>query len=89
MDNETLAKAWAAQAQALAEQGIVVCRMCTQREDLAGALQIWRSGILVYAICARCAGSHHVLITPTDRGIAVRARRRQPYVLVGRPGGGA
>lgn len=89
MDREMLATAWAAQAQALAEQGIVACRMCQRREDLAGALQIWRNGILVYAICVRCAGSHDVLITPSDQGIEVRARRRQPYVLVAGPGGGA
>lgn len=89
MDKEVLAKAWATQAQALAEEGIVACRMCPRREDLAGALQIWRSGILVYAICAQCAGSHDVLITPTEQGIEVRARRRRPYVLVAGPGGGA
>jgi len=85
MDSDTLSRTWAAQAQALAEQGIVECRMCRRHEDLAGALQIWLGGVLVYAICERCTGDHDVLITPTERGTEVRAKRRRPYVIA--PGG--
>lgn len=81
MDRAALSRAWAAQAQALAERGLVECRMCSRQEDLAGALQLWRNGVLVYAICERCAGSHDILITPTERGTEVRAKRRHPYVL--------
>jgi hypothetical protein len=87
MDKADLSRAWAAQAQALAEQGIVECRMCRRREDLEGALQIWRNGALVYAICERCTLSHDILITPTERGTEVRAKRRRPYVLLDSKGG--
>lgn len=87
MDRATLFRTWAAQAQALAEQGVVECRMCHRREDLAGALQLWRNGDLVYAICERCAESSDILITPTERGIEVRGKRRRPHVLVPIHGG--
>jgi len=81
MDRVQLSRAWSAQAQALAERGLVECRMCRRHEDLAGALQLWRNGVLVYAICERCAGDHDILITPTECGTEVRAKRRRPYVI--------
>ena len=81
MDRANISEAWAAQAQALAERGVVECRMCRRREDLEGALQLWRNGVLVYAICERCSETHSILITPTDRGTEVRAKRRRPILL--------
>jgi len=87
MDRAVLSRTWAAQAQALAEQGFVECRMCRRREDLAGALQLWRNGEIVYAICERCAACSDILITPTERGVEVRGKRRRPYVLVPVHGG--
>ena len=83
LDEGALGRAWAAEAQALAEKGVVECRMCRRREDLAGALQIWRNGIIVYALCKRCTQDNHILITPTEHGTEVRARRRSPYILRG------
>lgn len=89
MGSDILSRVWAAHAQALAERGVIECRVCRRHEDLAGALQLWRHGELVYALCERCAGSHDLLITPTKRGVEVRGKRRRPYVIVPAPGGAA
>ncbi len=89
MDKARYSQAWAARAQKLAEHGIVECRMCLRREDLKGALQIWRNGVLVYAICEFCAQFHDILITPSERGIEVRAKRRRAYAIESNAGGGA
>jgi len=87
MDRTTISEAWAAQAQALAERGVVACRMCRRHEDLEGALQLWRNGVIVYAICERCSVSHDILITPTERGTEIRAKRRRPILLSSSGGG--
>jgi len=43
---------------------------------------LWRDGVLVFALCDRCAQSHDVLMRPTAEGVEVRARARTP-ILVG------
>lgn len=87
MDRAKISEAWAAQAQALAERGVVECRMCRRHEDLEGALQLWRNGVIVYAICESCSGTHDILITPTERGTEIRAKRRRPILLSSSGGG--
>ncbi len=84
-DAGALQRAWARQAQLDAERGVIECRMCRRRSGLDKTLTIWRDGVLVFAVCDRCAGSHDVLRSPTDAGIEVRARRRRPVVLGGSP----
>lgn len=82
-DAGELQRAWARQAQLDAERGVIECRMCRRRSGIDETLTIWRDGVLVFAVCDRCAGSHDVLLSPTDAGIEVRARRRYPVVIGG------
>ena len=81
MQGEDLQRAWVRQAQLDAERGVIECRMCRRRADLDEALTLWRHGALVFAVCDRCSTTHDVLLTPTDAGVEVRARRRRPLVL--------
>ncbi len=84
MRAEDLGEAWARQAQLDAERGVIECRMCRRRAGLDETVTLWRNGALVFAVCDRCAGSHDILMTPTDAGIEVRAHRRAPIVVGGR-----
>jgi hypothetical protein len=81
MDGDALQRAWVAQACADAERGVIECRMCRRRGPLDEALTLWRNGVLVFALCDRCAGSHDVVIRPTDAGIEVRGRTRGPLIV--------
>lgn len=74
-------RAWVAQAQADAERGVLECRMCRSHGPLEEALTLWRNGTLVFAICARCATNHDVLVRPTERGIEIRGRTREPLIV--------
>ena len=85
MRADVLGRAWARQAQIDAERGVIECRMCRRRAGLDETLTLWRNGALVFAVCDRCSGSHDVLLTPTDAGVEVRARRRRPLVIGGAP----
>jgi len=73
------------QAQLDAERGVIACRMCKCRAGLDETTTLWRNGLLVFALCDRCASSHDVVFSPTETGIAVCAKRRGPLIL----GGGA
>ncbi len=77
--------AWVRQAQADAERGVIECRMCRRHSGLDETTTLWRNGLLVFALCDRCAGFHDVVFSPTAAGVEVRARRRGPLVI----GGGA
>jgi len=81
VDNADLQRAWVRQAQLDAERGVIECRMCRRRSGLDEATTLWRDGTLVFAVCDRCATHHDILLTPTEGGIEVRARRRAPIVL--------
>ena len=81
MDNADLQRAWVRQAQLDAERGVIECRMCRRRSGLDEAISLWRNGTLVFAVCDRCAARHDILLTPTEAGIEVRARRREPIVV--------
>lgn len=85
MGSDDLGRAWARQAQLDAERGVIECRMCRRRSGLDETLTIWRDGALVFAVCDRCSTSHDVLLTPTEAGVEVRARRRRPLVLGSAP----
>lgn len=80
-----LQRAWAKQAQLDAERGVIECRMCRRHAGIDETTTLWRNGLLVFALCDRCASSHDVVFSPIDAGVEVRARRRAPLVL----GGGA
>jgi hypothetical protein len=83
MRDEDLRRTWARQAQLDAERGVIECRMCRRRSGLDETITLWRNGALVFAACDRCAGSHDVLLTPSDAGIEVRARQRRPLEIGG------
>lgn len=85
MDAETLHDAWVAQAQADAERGVLQCRTCRRHGPLDEALTLWRNGVLVFAVCARCSLAHEVVLRPTERGIEIRGRRVGPLVVGGGP----
>lgn len=76
-------RAWVQQAQLDAERGVITCRMCQRHASLEETTTLWRNGLLVFALCDRCAASHDVVLSPADAGIEVRARRRSPVVLGG------
>lgn len=80
-----LQRAWLQQAQLDADRGVIECRMCRRREALDETTTLWRNGVLVFALCDRCAGSHDVVFSPSEAGVEVRARRRGPLVVGGRP----
>jgi hypothetical protein len=84
MTPDELARAWVRQAQLDAERGVIVCRMCIRHASLETTLTLWRDGVLVFAVCDGCAGSHEVVMRPTAEGIEVRARHRAP-LIVGAP----
>ena len=83
MRGDNLQRAWVQQAQLDAERGVIECRLCRTRTGLDTAITLWRNGVLVFAVCDRCAGTHDVLLSPTDAGIEVRGRRRAPLVVRG------
>ena len=83
MDADALQRAWVAQAQADAERGVLECRMCRHHGSLDEALTLWRNGVLLFAVCERCARSHDVLIRPTDGGVEIRGRSRTPLMVRG------
>ena len=74
---------WVQQAQADAERGVIECRMCRKHASLDETTTLWRNGILVFALCDRCAASHDVVFSPSEAGVEVRARRRVPVVIGG------
>jgi hypothetical protein len=84
MTPDELARAWVRQAQLDAERGVIACRMCSRHASLETTLTLWRDGVLVFAVCDACAGSHEVVMRPTAEGIEVRARHRAP-LIVGAP----
>jgi hypothetical protein len=83
MDGDALQRTWVAQAQADAERGVLECRMCRRHGPIDEALTLWRNGVLVFAVCDRCARTHDILIRPTDEGIEVRGRSRGPLIVRG------
>ena len=85
MDPDDLSRAWAKQAQLDAERCVIACRMCRRRAGLDETTTLWRDGVLVFALCDRCAQSHDVLMRPRADGIEVSARQRTPLLIGGRP----
>lgn len=83
MDRDDLQRAWVRQAQLDAERGVVACRMCKARVGLDEVMTLWRNGALVFAICDRCAATHEVVMRPTDAGIEIRGRARNPLIVSG------
>ena len=81
MNPDALQRAWVQQAQLDSEREIITCRMCKRPSALDEAITLWRNGLLVFAICDRCSGSHQVLLTPTNEGLEVRARSQIPLVI--------
>ena len=78
-----LQRVWVQQAQADAERGVIECRMCRKHAPLDETTTLWRNGVLVFALCDRCAASHDVVFSPSEAGVEVRARRRGPVVFGG------
>jgi hypothetical protein len=83
---EELHRAWFKQAQLDAERGVIECRMCRDKRGLDETITLWRNGVLVFAVCDRCAASHDLLMRPTDKGIDIRARPRAPIFVRGANG---
>jgi hypothetical protein len=78
-------RAWVQQAQLDAERGVIACRMCKRHAGLDETITLWRNGLLVFALCDRCAASHDVMFSPTEAGVEVRAKRRGPLIVGGGP----
>jgi hypothetical protein len=85
VDADALRRAWVEQACADADRGVLECRMCRRRGPLEETISVWRNGVLVFALCDRCARSNDVSIRATEAGIEVRGRARGPLIV----GGGA
>jgi hypothetical protein len=82
-----LNRAWVRQAQLDAKRGVIECRMCNRPSGLDETVTLWRNGMLVFALCDRCAAEHDILLRPTEAGVNVRARPRTP-LIVRDPGAG-
>lgn len=80
-DTSALQRAWLQQAQLDAERGVIECRMCKRRSNLEATTTLWRDGVLVFALCEHCAGSHEIHMRPTARGVELRGRRVAPLLL--------
>ena len=83
MNGADLQRAWVRQVQLDAERGVIECRICKKRVGLDQAITLWRNGGLVFAVCDGCAAAHEILMRPTEVGIEVRGRARQPLVITG------
>ena len=83
MNGADLQRAWVRQAELDTERGVIECRMCKARVGLDQAITLWRNGTLVFAVCDGCAAGHEILMRPTEAGIEVRGRARQPLVITG------
>ena len=83
MSPDDLSRAWAQQAQLDADRGVIACRMCRRHAGLDETTTLWRDGVLVFALCDRCARGHDVLMRPTAEGVEVHARRRSPIIVGG------
>jgi len=83
MEPDELQRAWVRQAQLDAERGVIACRMCKAQVGLDQVITLWRNGALVFAVCDGCAATHEILMRPTDAGLQVRGRSRQPIVVSG------
>jgi hypothetical protein len=83
VDADALQHAWVARACADADRGVLECRMCRDHGPLEEALTLWRNGVLVFALCDRCARSNDVSIRATEAGIEVRGRARGPLIVRG------
>ncbi len=78
-----LQRAWVQQAQVDAERGVIACRLCKRHAELDESTTLWRNGLLVFALCDRCAQANDVRFTPTETGVEVRAKRRGPLIVGG------
>lgn len=83
MNEDPMQRAWLKQAQLDAARGVVACRMCKALHDLEETTTLWRNGVLVFAVCDRCAQRHDIVMSAVEAGIEVRARERGPIVLRG------
>ena len=81
MHPDELGRAWARQAQADAERGVIECRMCRRHAGLNETLTLWRNSTLVFAIYNHYTNSHNILLTPTNTSVKVRAQRQKPLII--------
>jgi len=73
--------AWVRQAQLDADRGLVDCRVCKAKGDLARAVTLWINGTLLFAVCEPCRAEHEIVMRPTERGIEITARTRAPLIV--------
>lgn len=83
MNEDPMQRAWLKQAQLDAARGVIACRMCNALQGLEETTTLWRNGVLVFAVCDRCAQRHDIVMSPVETGIEIRARARGPIVLRG------
>ena len=73
--------AWVRQAQLDADRGLVECRVCKTKWDLAHAVTLWINGALLFAVCEACRAAHEIVMRPTERGIEIKARTRATLIV--------
>ena len=83
MKDSSLHETWARQAQVDAERGVIRCRMCKMHAAIDQAVTLWRNGVLVFAVCDACSSKHDILMSPSERGIEIRAKARGPIIVQG------
>jgi hypothetical protein len=55
--------------------------MCRRYGPLEDAITLWRNGVLLFAVCGRCCQHTDVLMRPTDAGVEIRGRARDPLIV--------
>jgi len=80
--NETeRSEIWVRQAQLDADRGVIECRVCQAKGSLADSITLWRNAVLVFAACHECLATHDILMRPTERGLTIGMRLREPLIV--------
>ncbi len=73
--------AWVREAQLDADRGLIECRVCRAKGDLARAVTLWMNGTLLFAVCESCRAEHEIVMRPIERGVEIKARTRGPLMV--------
>ncbi len=56
-----------------ADFGTITCRTCKRLDRIDDCITVCKGGVVVFAVCSRCASWFEIALRPTDTGVDVRA----------------